>query len=282
MSIKDLPKDPRSIKRQPSWSFAELAQPFMQALMESKWFEVRKILNEEHYLFLTKSEEFRSDVKTFRKEFNVPKLDPHEDYNLMNVGLLEIEDSKWLRTNDSGFIDRWQRKLTELMEKYQLPPSYRDWVDWNILYGKPKGHPHYNLEGLLEILQNPYKTNNVGLTTNEKKLLLELIGMDIETAKGLKKRILKQIKPHIIKTASQNKNQRRRSRTLTTALKTLKIGSKETYFDYSLGEQITHKTTSTDLATSIFNDDTGKKASLVRKQKERLLRRHSHPQKLEK
>lgn len=277
--MRNQPKDPRTVKRKPSRSITEPPQLLMQALMDYKWFEVRKTLNKEHHLFLIKSKEFKNDVKTFKKEFSVPKLDPHDDYKLMYVGPMEIEDSKWLRTHDRNFIDNWERKLTELMDKYQLPPSFHDWVDWNVLYGKPKYYPHYNIEGLLEVMQNPYKTNKTGLTTKEKGLLMELLGIDIKGAKGLKKKLLKQIKPHIIKTAKQNKNQRRRSRTLNTSLKTLAMGNKETYYDYSFNKDIEHKTTSADLATSIFNDDSGKKAPLVRKQKERLLRRHIHPTK---
>lgn len=246
----------------------------LQTQMDYKWFEVRKHLNEESALFLPKSKEFKADLAVFLKEFDVPKLNIGEDYTVIHTSEYEIEDSTWLGGHSNEFINRWETGIKKLLNKHHLPESFRDWVEFNILYGKSKYYPHYNVETILTIIIHPEEAKRIGLTTQEKEFMLYVLRSAVESTKGKRRSALRKSYVILKEVIAKSKNTKRRLRTLKTALKTLDIGKKETYYDYSVGEKVIHKTTSADLATTIFKDETGKKDVLVRKQKERLLKRH--------
>ncbi len=271
-----------SIKSQPvDWNIKSVLEALLRINLEGKYFGVRKVFNEEKVLFLQKSKDFTNDIAKIKKEFRVPKLNPDKDHILIQQIDYEIEDSNWLTEQGNDIIDRWENQIKQVLDKYMLPISFRDWVEYNVLYGKPKNYPHYNIEEFAEIIRNPHEANRLGLTTREKKFLLAGFRQLIKWAKEDEKALLKN---HYLKVRSSllnSKNPRRRSRTASTAIKSLNMGKKSSYFDSSTRTNITHKTTSSDLATTIFGDDTGEKAVLVRKQKERLLKRHMRNPKVE-
>lgn len=274
-----------SIKNQPiGWNVKGVIETLLRINMEGKYFGVRKIFNEENFLFLQKSKDFAKDVAEIRNEFSVPKLNPNKDHILIQQLDYEIEDSNWLTEQDNKIIDRWENRIRQLLDKYKLPISFRDWVEYNVLYGKQKNYPHYNIEEFAEIIRDPQEANRLGLTTSEKKLLLSAFKQLIKLAKDDEKALLSWHYSKVKGALLNSKNSRRRSRTVNTAIKSLNMGKKSTYFDSSIGARgkyITHKTTSSDLATTVFDDETGKKAALVRKQKERLLKRHIRTPKVE-
>jgi hypothetical protein len=257
-----------------NWSLKDLLQILLKAKADYKWFGTRKVLNEESALFLPRSKEFTADVAVVRKEFNVPRLNPDKDYIVINNTGFEIEDSYWLSGKPTEFINRWEQRIKELIDSHHLPESFRDWVEMSILYEKPKYYPHYNFEAILEILNNPQEANRIGLTTGEKEFILFVLRGAIQSTKGKRETTLKREYSILKGIIAKSKNTRRRLRTIKTSLKTLEMGTKKTYFDEAVGSNVTHKTTSEDLATRIFKDETGEKAPLVRKQKERLLKRH--------
>lgn len=274
-----------SIKSQPiDWDIKGVIETLLQINMDGKYFGVRKVLNEEKVLFLQKSKDFANDIAEIKKEFSVPKLNPNMDYILIEQLDYEIEDSNWLTEQGNNIIDRWENRIRQLLDKYKLPISFRDWVEYNVLYGKPKNYPHYNIEEFAEIIRDPQEAHRLGLTTSEKKLLLAGFRQSIKWAKKDEKALLRDHYLKVRNSLLNSKNSRRRSRTVNTAIKSLNMGKKSTYFDSSVGasgKNITHKTTSSDLATTVFGDETGKKAALVRKQKERLLKRHIRTPKVE-
>lgn len=257
-----------------SWSVKDLLQVFLNAKADYKWFATRKALNEENALFLPISKEFTADAAVIRKEFRVPRLNHDKDYISIRNTEIEIEDSYWLSGQSTEFINHWEKRIKELIDKHHLPEGFRDWVEFNILYGKTKNYPLYNFNVILEIIKNPQEANRIGLTTGEKEFVLSMLRFVISSTKGKRKSVLKQSYATLKEIVDKSKNTRRRIRTIRTSLKTLEMGTKKTYFDEAVGNSVTHKTTSEDLATKIFRDETGEKAPLVRKQKERLLKRH--------
>ena len=259
-------------------NITNLLRPLIKGEMDRKRFNTRNSLNLEKSLFLTKNKLFMADIALAKSKFNVPKLNPENDYIFINSLETPIEDSSWLSSQSNKLIEEWEEHIKSILIKYSLPASFKDWVEWEVLYGKPNFYPHYNVEALLEIIRNPLEASRICLTSSEKEFFLTLIKFVINSNQGKRKSALKKSYPLLKKAITQSKNTQRRSRVLKTALKTLNMGKKKTYYDYSIEESekryITHKTTSKDLATSIFKDDTGKKSALVRQQKERLLKRH--------
>ena len=274
-----------SIKSQPvDWNIKSVLETLLRINLEGKYFGVRKVFNEEKVLFLQKSKDFANDISEIKKEFNVPKLNPDKDHILIQQLDYEIEDSNWLTEQGNDNIDRWENRIKQVLDKYKLPISFRDWVEYNVLYGKPKNYPHYNIEEFAEIIKNPQEANRLGLTTREKKFLLAGFRQLIKWAAKEERALLKESYQKVRIALLNSKNPRRRSRTMNTSIKSLNMGKKRSYFDYNAGiegKNILHKTTSSDLATTVFGDESGKKAALVRKQKERLLKRHIQSPKVE-
>ncbi|MBI4035723.1 hypothetical protein HY383_02150 [Candidatus Daviesbacteria bacterium] len=283
-----------SINNQTSLGFKDLIQILLQTQMDYKWFSVRKKLNYEKALFLPISKEFTKDILSIKEEFNVPKLSPDKDYIFIEGAGIEIEDSNWLSVKPKEFINRWEACITELLHKYKLPVSFIDWVEWNILYGKPKTYPNYNMETFLEIIRYPQEANRIGLTTGEKKLMLELLRFVIKSTKGKRRTTLKKSFVQLEEIIKQSKNRRRGIRSLKTSLIAYNKPEVETYHDTtkgSHGEDVTKHYSYRKLVSDHFDIDTeddnefeeeiNKNAAKLRKQKERLLKRHIQPQKVE-
>jgi len=264
-----------------AWNVKVVIETLLRINLEGKYFAVRKVLNEEKFLFLQKSKDFANDITEIKNEFSVPKLNLDEDHILIEQLDYEIEDSNWLTEQGNDKIDRWENRIKQLLDKYKLPISFRDWVEYNVLYGKQKNYPHYNIEEFAAIIRNPQDAHRLGLTTREKKFMLAGFRQLIKWAKEDERAPLKDHYLKVKDSLLNSKNPRRRSRTINTAIKSLNMGTKRTYFDYNADADIVHKTTSSDLATTVFGDETGKKAALVRKQKERLLKRHIQSPKVE-
>ncbi|MDP4031308.1 MAG: hypothetical protein Q8P60_00380 [Pseudorhodobacter sp.] len=283
-----------SIKRRSiSWSFKELFGPILKTPMDYKWFGVRKNLNYEKALFLPISKDFNKDILSIKEEFKVPKLSPDEDYRLIMNTEIEFEDSNWLSGKPTKFINKWEKYIKELINKYELPTSFIDWVEWNILYGKPKTYPHYNIETFSEIIRNPQEASRIGLTTNEKKLLLEYLRFIIKSTNGKRKSILKKSFIRLKEVIKISKNRRRGIRSLETSLIAYKKPKTETYHDTSIGKQgkdVTKSYSYRKLAIDHFDidieddkefeEEVVKKAAHLRKQKERFLKRHIQLQKV--
>lgn len=259
----------------------DLLQTLLQVQMDGKWFNTRNSLNHEKALFLLQDVRFLSDVTAIKKNFGIPKLNPKVDHVEIRSQDFTIEDSDWLRGKSEAFIDEWERQIKVLLTKYGLPLDFIDWIEWNILYGKPKNYPHYNIEVLIEIIKDPEAANRAQLTSSEKELFIAYLGFIVKSAKGKRKNTLKKSFPTLKRSLQQSKNNRRRLRTLGTAMKALKKPKSETSLDMHKGhsgEYVTKHYSYNRLATEILNvekeEETKKASARLRKQKERLLKRH--------
>lgn len=232
-------------------------------------------LVDEKVLLLEKTTPFLSEIKEIRNTFSINLLDPEKDKTIVYYGGKEYDESIWFTKQPQIIQEKFENEVETLLIKYNLPLSFRDWIEKYILYGKPKTNPYINYELVHEIMKNPSELTRLPLSTGEKELVKDCVRYRL----GIKKKPSKYLRKtyqELLDALSKSRNTTRSSRTTKTSIKTLKMGAKHTYFDFALGvsgKKVTHKTTSTDLATEIFNDETGTKAVLVRKQHQRLKER---------
>jgi len=245
-----------------------------------KWFKVRKGLNREIVAYLQTIGDFKSDLRRVRKQFKIPKLSPREDIKEIPLEDSSYEESDWLYGQKDIVQQSFHQEIESLINKYNLPQNFYNWLDYHILYGTPPFVPFYNPELVQQIIKNPDEVSRIPLTSGEKKFLKQITAWIL----GIKKRPNKDLRMTYKKTQSElqtflnsSKNRRRRFRTLQSSLQTSKQGQKEKYYDDVVGadieEKITYKRLATDLYEKIDNEELKKAANRLRKQKQRLKER---------
>ncbi len=245
-----------------------------------KFFGVRSNLNEEIATYLKRDKKFNAEIRDIQTQFKIPSLNPNHDFKTIQIEYegrsVDIEVHDWLESLPPAKREMLEKTITDLIQEYKLPLNFYDWVQDYLLYGKPSYIPSYNFELINQVINHVDEIERFVLTTQEKKFILAcfkgIVGNNPQIPKPKFRQAYRELK-EILK---RSKNIRRRFRTLDTALKTRKMGQIEHRFDFARGlggEEEHHKVTSTDLATRIFNDNTGKRSQVVRKQKQRLKER---------
>jgi len=283
MSIKNYNfSDKKYLKYLKNKSISPLAK-FLSIIVKSqmeKWFKVRKGLNREIVAYLQTIGDFKSDLRRARKQFKIPKLSPREDIKEIPLEDSSYEESDWLYGQKDIVQQSFHQEIESLINKYNLPQNFYNWLDYHILYGTPPFVPFYNPELVQQIIKNPDEVSRIPLTSGEKKFLKQITAWIL----GIKKRPNKDLRMTYKKIQSElqtflnsSKNRRRRFRTLQSSLQTSKQGQKEKYYDDVVGadieEKITYKRLATDLYEKIDNEELKKAANRLRKQKQRLKER---------
>lgn len=250
----------------------ELIQFVINYEADTKYFGTRKELNRELLTYLRTDPDFKIDVKKFKHELKIPKLNPETDVDSFEDGNYIDAESFWLRTQEKSIRNKFEEGMRSLLGRYGLPIGFYDWLQYLVLYGQPPWTPLYNVELANDIFSSPEELQRVPLTTQEKKYVRRTVKSNI----GIKGRPSKKVQAlyqSFLEALSESKNSRRRFRSLSTAIKTAKLGEIRNEYDSYEGKNISRKITSSDLATNIYNDPGGHKSHVVRKQKQRLKER---------
>lgn len=247
-----------------------------------KWFKVRKELNREIVAYLRAIGDFKADLRRVRKQFRIPKLSPKEDIREIPFEDSSYEESDWLHGQKDSVQQSFHQEIEGLIKKYDLPQNFYDWLDYYILYGTPPFAPLYNPGLVQQIIKNPDEVSRIPLTSGEKKFLKQITGWML----GVKKRPNKDLKTTYKMVQSElqaflatSKNKRRKFRTLSTALKTSKVGRLRKEYD-AVSKRITYKDLIPDLYSEkeeekLLSDEKKLKNTLakLRKQRQRLKER---------
>lgn len=261
-------------------------QDYLQDFADENFFGTRKALNIEVVTYLHKSEEFANDLKSVREKLNIPLLLPERDVVEYEATQWDIEAySAWLSANKK--IRAFERELDQLFTKYILPKNFHDWLEWYILYRtKPPWTPNYNWDMLEQILKDKNETKRIPLTTKEKKFARWQFRYLTKSKKGRPSKKYANAYQELLQALAQSKNTARRSRTLNQAIKTIKKGTVETYYDPVEEKIISERPTYKKLAVKIKKDaseqERDKLASTLRKQNQRVKARMSRNIKVEK
>jgi hypothetical protein len=247
------------------------------------YLNARASFNDEDAEMLHLSKEFKKDRDKIKKQFKIPRLTPQKDVLVIPLEkdgqTAESVESSWVNNLNNLQQDKFKKEIESLLKKYNLQPNFYDWAQGYILYGKPPFKPlfFWAYELTDYVINSLDKIEQISLTTSEKKQIMGMFKfVMIRKRPDISKKQLREMCRELKFALSKSKkNTRRRSRTFETALKTLEMGKHRTDYDYALNKDVARKTTSTDLATKIFKDETGKKAALVRKQKQRLNERQA-------
>jgi len=250
----------------------QLMQDSLRHVADTKYFGTRKALNQEQLVYLKDDVEFKKEVKDIKKNLKVPKLYPDKDVESFEYENYIDAESFWLRTRDKSIQDEFEKRIKNLLYKYGLPIGFYDWMQYLVLYGEPPWVPNYNPELLNDIMNNPEELQRIPLTTQEKRYIRKIAKENLNI-KGRPTKKVQQFYKSFLLALAQSKNTKRRFRSLKTAVKTTKLGKEINEYNPVENENITRKITSLDLATTIFNDVTGNKSQVVRKQKQRLKER---------
>ncbi len=266
-----------------SWfnaDFVKLMQLLIKTPLDNRWFKVRKQFNLEKAQYLNDYKPFQKEVIGIRKELGIPKLNPDKDYKNVTYRGLDIEDSEWILSRSDDFINHYETIISNLLIKYNLPASFKDWVDWYILYDKPKHTPLYFMELINTFISNPEEAQRTPLTTQEKQFVKFMIKGYLQLNKLSKKDTPVELK-QLLATVAKSKNRNRPTRTLKSALKTLKVGTVYRELDEAEYVKRNRKRTYEDIVPTIFSEDEELKqgakrlSARLRQQKRRLLLKHT-------
>lgn len=263
MKNKDLPK---------LSPLGELMQKVIKNEADTKYFGTRKELNRELLTYLKSDPDFKKDVKKLKDMLDIPRLNPEMDVESFEYDNYIDAESFWLRAQEKHVRDTFEERIRYLLSRYGLPIGFYDWLQYLVLYGQPPWDPIYNTELTNDIFNNPEELQRAPLTTQEKKY----VRRTVKSAIGIKGRPSKKVQllyKNFLKALSESKNTKRRFRSLKTAVKTTKLGDVRSEYDSFNNKNISKKITSSDIATNVFNDPTGRKSQVVRKQKQRLRER---------
>lgn len=253
-------------------SLGQLMQDSLRHVADTKYFGTRKALSQEQLVYLKDDVEFKNEVKYIKKKLKVPKLYPDKDVESFEYENYIDAESFWLRTQDKSIQDEFEKRINNLLNNYGLPIGFYDWMQYLVLYGEPPWVPNYNPELLNDIMNNPEELQRTPLTTQEKRYIRKIVKENLNI-KGRPTKKVQQLYKSFLLALAQSKNTKRRFRSLKTAVKTTNLGKEITEYNSIENVNITRKITSLDLATTIFNDVTGSKSQVVRKQKQRLKER---------
>lgn len=239
----------------------------------SKYFEIRTALNTEKIVFLKNHKPFIAELRKIKKGFKIPTLDPTLDIQGFDISPNEMSSkSVWLESSSDITKDQFRNEIQALISKYKLPSYWDEWLEGSILYGVV--FEYAPLFSVHEITNE--KLSNLSLTSQEKSFLRSYYKRYYTKGKVPKK--IYQLFKQALNKAPTNKQ--RRSRSLKTAVATLKHGKARNTYDWATQRLIKGKVSHKDLVAKIFNSKyeskvgTDKLANRLRKQKQRLLERN--------
>lgn len=254
---------------------AKLSEATLKA-NSHKYFETKNHLVREKVWMLTKGplkNQFQDSLRELRDQLKIPKLNPQSDINLIpspypEISDSEIEESSWLYSQKNDYITLFENRVTNILSQFQLANNFRDWIEYWILYrNQPKSHPINYFDLILDSLTDSQKLELASLTTSEKKFAQRFI----PEALGFKKKPpieLSALYTKVREAVSKSKNTKRRSNSFGIAKKATLVGTSK-YKSY--GEVV--------VDTFSFEEEQkqgpDKIKARLRKQKERLLKKHS-------
>lgn len=193
----------------------------------NQYFKPSSGLNKERALMLAVNEKFSLEIKSIRREFNIPRLSPKKDVIPFNTENYTSTESCWLENNlqEKAEIDK---KIHELLKKFYLPINFYDWLKYYILYKQPDWFPLYNWFDLATTDYN--KLEKLPLTTGEKVFLKQLVRKRLCLEKyGKTSQKLHKAYKEFSKKLSKIKNTKRKYRNFPTYLKILQEKGKLIY-----------------------------------------------------
>lgn len=246
-----------------------------------KYFGSRRKLNKENIELLSVSEDFKKDIKKTRKDLSIPTLKLEEDtIEIQHPKYIDVK-SGWIESQPAHKKKTFSRALRGILDKYELPFYFDEWLEMHILYKHPISEaPLHRLDYAVAALAGHsvdlYKTQP---TSQEKRLLKETFRR-IFKIKGKPAKDKAELYSQFLKALSQVGNSRRRMRALDTSVKTLGHKKFIMILDTYAGKTIKYKKTFRDVAIDTYTDEEisevglDKLAARLRKQKQRLSKRH--------
>lgn len=247
-----------------------------------KFFNTRKELNMEMATLIDIEKSFLQNFKIIRNEFKIPYLEPEDDIELISIDEngkeIILTKSKYLDSiinkKEKGLI---QNKIKWLLERYNLPLNFKDWIQYYLLYNKkPNWVPLYNWEIIDQIISDKNEALRIPLTTEEKKYIKAQFRKVFSMEKGRPTKKLKEKYNELLSIFKKSKNSLRRSGAFEDISHILDKGDK-TY------EQVAEDIAKYNLVASGEDLDKLKKFDIylekekviqaLRKQKERLKKR---------
>lgn len=234
----------------------------------------RSALNEEKATYLLQDKTFKVRITNLRKELEIPRLRLADDVVEIEVGNSIEAESKWLNSQPRDVYDRLKQEVAWLIENFNLTPNFESWLFSYILYRKTSNTPVFDWSLAHYVINNLDRIEEVTLTASERQYVLETFKLVTTANPKLTPQQVKVMGVQLKQALARSKRgTTRRSRTLKTALKTHKMGTKVSYYEPDLNTTIKRKITSLSLATELFDKDEEKKSHTLRKQKQRLQKR---------
>lgn len=242
--------------------------------MRDQYFEIRNNFNNECAFYLNSSAEFQNQIKTIRKQFKIPHLDPQHD--VKDIPLENYVDAESYRLNSKSISAKktFDRHIDALLDTFQLPTNFRDWIIYYVLYGKPPWIPTYSMELVNSFIQSHKNPEKFRLSIPEKKYILDVVNSKIGKL-PTKKRLwfMRKLKAALAK----SKNTRRRFRNFKeSVILASKKGKKEAIYNPETGEKMMLKRTYRSIATAnkdICDVEADKIAANSRKKAQRFQNR---------
>lgn len=237
---------------------------------------MRSSINEEKTLHLLSSQEFKNRITQIRKDLDIPRLKTEDDVLEVEIDNAIEAESKWLNSEPKEVYSQLKHEVITLLAEFNLSPNFGDWIFGYILYRTRGNKPSFDWSLVDYVIDNLHRIEEITLTTGEKQYILDLFRLKASSNSKLTKSQVNAKCLELKKILARSKrNTARRSRSINTAHKTLKIGKKTTYYEPDVNKNIERKITSLSLASELFETDEVKKSHTLRKQKQRFKERGS-------
>jgi hypothetical protein len=235
----------------------KLLQELLRKYFDHYYFGTRKALNKELVERLLRNKNFGQWVKRLTVRF--PKLTPDEDIIVRSVVRDDAEynwcESAFLNSLPKQERNNFYNGIQNLLDEYRLPENFRDWLWHYVLYNKkPNWTPSYNFGMLWQVVENPKRAQQTGLTSAEKKFVKAtarfLLGIKNKRGRAPKK--YKIMLKKLNEVLSKSKNIMRRSHSWQSTLHLLSRKQKRIRYTDERGERIDRKTKYKDIATELY------------------------------
>jgi hypothetical protein len=160
----------------------------------NKLLSTRKRFNQENVLLLLKNDLFLNEVKQIQKSLKIPKLNIEDD---LQDGFVDMEDetinvatSEWLDQQSKTKRITLKRHINKLIDRFELPLNFYNWLEAYILYRKSPYKPLFNSNYIDDFIRIPKERERIGLTTQEKEFMLECVKLELMQA-GIKIKVAK-------------------------------------------------------------------------------------------
>ncbi len=249
----------------------EFQELFREAFDQFTGLGTRKEFNKEKVKLLESNSSFTNDLRELRGRCDIPDdLESKDDFVPYGPDDYTLF---WLETYGEDKKTQIEKGILNILEKYDLPPNFKDWVQWYLFYNeKPSWLPLYDSELLFNLSDDPELFKERGLTTGEKKMIKmsyrKIVGV---SQKGSIPKEFRENYKKLLKLLSECKNRKRKYRTLETALQ-----AKDAVKKFPRNK---YKSAYNELSIRVYDDDLAcdvgekKLKQRLRKQKERLKKR---------